>query len=261
MEITSFFANPSAWGIGLAIIFGIIWLAALKPLHLRSYAPWIGLVVGAALFAPSIAWIQVPLQTWVGNLMIGRMGLISYQNNILWAGIPVVLLSGLVQEGAKLLPVVGYWLYKHKEIDPKIGLSLGAMTGVGFGVFEAQWVLNMVFASGWTPTAFQIYGILGIAAFLERFFTIAFHTASTALAGWGLAKGRGWQFYLVASFLHFLLNYVVLLADRRIFDAIQTEIYVYVFSAAVIGVVLWLRWRKSHSDQFNLDGSLKHDLF
>lgn len=251
MEINTFFMNPSAWGIGLAIIFGLIWAGSLKPLNLRSPVLWIALAAGAVLFAPCIAWVQAPLQTLVGNRIIGLMGLISYKNNILWAGIPVVLLSGLVQEGAKLLPVAGYRLFKRREIGPELGLSIGAMVGVGFGVFEAQWVLNTVFASGWSWAVFQTYGFLGIAPFLERFFTVAFHTASTALAGWGLAKGRGWQFYLLASFLHFLLNYAVIVQSRGIFNTVQTEIYVYVFSAVVMGFVLWLRWRNSHPKRFN----------
>jgi hypothetical protein len=243
LQITAFYQNPSVWGIGLAIIFGAIWIAALKPLNLQRPISWIILLVGAALFAPSIAWVQTPLQTLVGTWIIGSMGIVSYQNNLLWAGIPVVLLSGLVQEGAKLLPVVVYWWYKHREISPKLGLSIGAMAGAGFGVFEAQWLLNSVFAAGWNWTAFQLYGFLGIAAFVERFFTIAFHTASTALAGWGLAKGWGWQFYLLVSFLHFLVNYGVLLAGKRIFDTVQTEIWVYIISAALFGFVMWLRWR------------------
>ena len=173
------------------------------------------------------------------------MGIISYQNNILWAGIPVVLLSGLVQEGAKLLPVIAYWLCKHRSLDAKTGLSIGAMAGVGFGIVEAQWVLNGIFASGWSWAVFQTFGFMGIAGFWERFFTIAFHTASTALAGWGLAKGKGWQFYLLAAFLHFLLNYVALIYQKRYLTSNQIEIYIAVFAAVVFGVVLWLRWRKN----------------
>jgi hypothetical protein len=247
MDITDFFENPSPWGIGLAIIFGAIWLAALRPLKLSTSIPWILLLIGAVLFAPSIAWIQAPLQTLVGNRIIGSMGIVAYQSNLLWAGIPVVLFSGLIQEGAKLLPVAGYWLYKRRKMNSIFGLSLGAVVGAGYGIFEAQWLLNSVFASGWSFSTIQLYGFLGIAAFVERFFTISFHTASAALACWGLARGRGWQFYLLASFLHFLVNYGVLLSAKGIFGTIQIEIWVYVISAVVFGVVMWLR----HSSKLN----------
>ena len=203
------------------------------------------LLAGAVLFAPAIAWIQAPLQNWVGNRLINQLGLMAYGNNILWAGIPVVLLSGLVQEGAKLLPVAAYWLYKRRSLSPGEGLSLGAMSGAGFGVFEAQWVLNGIFASGWSWAVFQTYGFLGISGFSERFFTVAFHTGSAALAGWGLAKGHGWQFYLLASFLHFLMNYGILLNQKGILDSVQLEIYIYVFAAVLFGFVLWLRWHNT----------------
>ena len=243
MEISTFFENPSAWGIGLAVVFGLICLAVLKPLRLSSPAPWIILLVGALLFAPSIAWIQAPLQDLIGTRIIGSLGIVVYQKSILWAGIPVVLISGLVQEGAKLLPVSVFWWFKRKKVDPLFGLSLGAMAGAGFGVFEAQWLLNSVFASGWSLTAFQLYGFLGIVAFVERFFTVAFHTASAALAGWGLSRGKGWQFYLLSSFLHFLVNYGVLLTGKGIFGIIQTELWVYIISAALFGYIVWLRYR------------------
>ena len=245
MDITAFFSNPSAWGIGLAVIFGIVWTASLKPSGLRRPTFWIVLLAGAVLFAPAIAWIQSPLQSQVGTAIIKAMGLPSYQNELLWAGIPVILLSGLVQEGAKLLPVVAFWLFKHRELDPQSALIIGAVTGVGFGVFEAQWVLNGVFASGWSWANFQAYGFIGIAAFPERFFTVAFHTASTALAGWGLARGKGWQFYLLASFLHFIVNYGVILSAKDVFTSAQVEIYVYVVAALVFSAVLWLRYKPS----------------
>ena len=83
------------------------------------------------------------------------------------------------------------------------------------------------------------------AGFWERFFTVAFHTASCAIAGWGLARGWGWQFYLLASFLHGLLNYSVALLQSGIFTIVSLEIYAAVVAVLVTGVALWLRWRKS----------------
>lgn len=239
-----FFANPSAWGIGLALIFGAVWLASLSPLRWRSPWLWLILVVGAILFSPIIAWVQVPLQNLTGGWFIRRFGMESYQSQLLLTGIPVVLLSGLVQEGAKLLPPVVYWWRKGRGIDPKLGLSIGAMAGVGFGIFEAQWLHNTIFAAGWSWEWVELHGVMALAGFWERFFTIAFHTASCALAGWGLAKGWGWQFYLLASLLHFLLNYSALLAHKEILTVLQVEILIAVGVLILFGVVLWLRWRK-----------------
>ncbi|GAI83969.1 unnamed protein product, partial [marine sediment metagenome] len=151
---------------------------------------------------------------------------------------------GLVQEGAKLVPVVVYWWREDKNIDPKLGLVIGAVAGVGFGIFEAQWVHNTIFASGWSWEMVQTNGLVALAGFWERFFTVAFHTAASALAGWGLAKGWGWQFYLLASFLHALINYSVILLQMEFLSIVQIEVLVAVVAAVVTAAVLRLRWRK-----------------
>ncbi len=245
MDIGLFFANPSFWGVGLALIFGAVWLASLAPLRWRSPWLWLIFVGGAVLFAPCIAWIQAPLQNLTGGWFINHFGTETYQSQLLLIGIPVVLLSGLVQEGAKLIPVIAYWWRKGRNIDPKLGLSIGAMAGAGFGIFEAQWLHNTIFASGWSWEMVQLHGVMALAGFWERFFTVAFHTGSCALAGYGLAKGWGWQFYLLVSFLHFLLNYFALFFQKGLLTILQIEIIIAAFVVVIFGVVLWLRWRKS----------------
>jgi len=243
MPISAFFANLSIPGIGLALVFGAIWLAALKPGYLKRPVTWIVFIAGAVLFAPAIAWVQAPLQTWAGNQLIRWLGLLTYQKQIWFTAMPVVLLSGLVQEGAKLVPVAVYWLTQRRKLDAGFGLTLGALCGAGFGIIEAQWALNSIFASGWSWQTVQVYGFIGIAGFWERFFTIAFHTASTALAGWGLAKGYGWQFYLLCSFMHFLTNYTVIFYQQGLISTVQIEVVIAVFASIVFAIVLWLRWR------------------
>jgi RsiW-degrading membrane proteinase PrsW (M82 family) len=244
VSITEFFANPSLPGIGLALVFGAIWIVSLSPLNWRTPLTLAFLATSVILFPISIAWIQAPLQNIVHNLFISHIGTISYQRDILYTAIPVILLSGLVQEGAKLLPTVVYWLFKHRAVNPKLGLSIGAMVGVGFGVFEAQWVLNSIFAQGWNPQLINVYGFMGIAGFWERFFTVAFHTASAGLTGWGLARGYGWQFYLVASFIHSLSNYTIVLIQKGILNSFWIEIVIAIMAVALFAAVSWLRWRK-----------------
>jgi RsiW-degrading membrane proteinase PrsW (M82 family) len=163
---------------------------------------------------------------------------------ILLAGIPQILLSGLVQEGAKLVPVVAYWRRSGKNIDPRLGLAIGAVAGAGFGIFEAQWAHNLIFASGWTWAAVQTGGFIALLGFWERFFTVAAHTAFSALAGYGLARGWGWQFYLIASVLHGLLNYSAVLLQAGLLTTVHVEIYVAAVAVAVTAWAMWLRWRK-----------------
>ncbi|MCD6300343.1 MAG: YhfC family intramembrane metalloprotease, partial [Dehalococcoidales bacterium] len=131
------------------------------------------------------------------------------------------------------------------RIDPKLGLAIGAVAGAGFGTFEAVWAHNTIFASGWSWEAVQSGGLMALTGFWERFFTVAFHIAASALAGYGLAKGWGWQFYLIASFLHGLLNYSVALLQSGLLTIVTLEIYAAVVAVLVTGVALWLRWRKS----------------
>ncbi len=240
----SFYATPSAWGIGLALIFGAIWLAGFWPPLFKKYWLWMVLVAGPFLAWAAASFIQIPLQALVGQALGSFWSQEVLLNWILLAGIPQVLLSGLVQEGAKLVPVVAWWGSKGRSISPKLGLAIGAVVGAGFGILEAQWAHGQIFASGWTWQAVQAGGLVALAGFWERFFVTAFHIGASALAGYGLAKGWGWQFYLIASFLHGLINYSAVLLSAGIFDVIKVEIYAAVVAVAVTAVALWLRWRR-----------------
>jgi hypothetical protein len=44
-------------------------------------------------------------------------------------------------------------------------------------------------------------------SFWERFLAVDPHAAMRSMAGYGLAKGWGWQYYLLTSFPHALTNY------------------------------------------------------
>lgn len=242
---TSWFANPSILGISLALVFGTIWLAPYWTPILKKPWAWAVLVSSALLTLVAVAFIQIPLQSWAAQALNYFWGKEVILRWLLLAGIPFILISGLVQEGSKLVPVIIYWWRKDRNIDPKLGLAIGAIAGMGFGIFEAQWVHNTAFVAGWNWDWLERYGVVALAPFWERFFTVAFHTASTALAGYGLARGWGWQFYLLASFLHAFLNYSLLFQDSELLSTVQGEIFIAVVAVLVISVTLWLRWRKS----------------
>ena len=238
------FANPSILGIGLGLVFGAIWFAPYWTPILKKPWAWAVLVSSALLSWAAVSFIQIPLQVWAGqalNHFWSQEVLLSW---LLLAGIPAILLSGLVQEGSKLVPVVVYWWRKGRNIDPKLGLAIGAVAGAGLGIFEAQWAHNTIFAAGWSWETVQTSGIVALAPFWERLFAVAFHIAASALAGYGLAKGWGWQFYLLAAFLHASLNYSVILLQSGVFTVVQLEIYAAVWAVLVTGGALWLRWRK-----------------
>ena len=240
----SFFQNPSVWGIGLAVAFGAIWLAGYWPPLFKQPWLWAVLVSSAILTLAAAAFIQIPLQVLTGQALNHFWNQEVLLRWLLLAGIPQILLSGLVQEGSKLVPVVVYWWRTGRYIDPKLGLAIGAVAGAGFGIFEAQWAHNTIFASGWTWEAVQTGGVMALAGFWERFFAVAAHTAFSALAGYGLAKGWGWQFYLIASFLHAFLNYGAALLRSGLFTVTHLEIYAAVLAVLVTAAALWLRWRE-----------------
>jgi RsiW-degrading membrane proteinase PrsW (M82 family) len=241
----SFFQNPSPWGIGFAIAFGAVWLTAYWPRQFRRPQPWEILVGSAFLTAVAVCFVQTPLQIWTGQVLRYFWSQETLIRWILLAAVPQILLTGLVQEGSKLVPVVVYWWHSGKRLDPKLGLVIGAVAGAGFGIFEAQWALNSMFAQGWTWELVQGYGFWALSGFWERFFVVAAHTALSALAGYGLARGRGWQFYLIASALHTLLNYSAVLWHAEVLASIPVEIYVAVLAVLVTAWALWLRWRKT----------------
>ena len=240
----SWFANPSLLGIGLAIVFGAIWLAGYWPPLFKKGWLWAVLVSSAILSLAAVSFVQIPLQVWTGQALNQFWSQEILMRWLLLAAIPQILYSGLVQEGSKLVPVVIYWWRSAKNIDPKLGLAIGAVAGAGLGVFEAVWAHNAILASGWSWEAVQTGGLIALAGFWERFFAVAFHIAVSALAGYGLAKGWGWQFYLIAAFLHSFLNYSVVLLQSGLFTIVHVEIYAAVVAVLVTAGALWLRWRK-----------------
>ena len=241
----SWFANPSLLGIGLAFAFGAVWLVGYWPPLFKKPWLWAVLFVSAILSLAAVSFIQIPLQILTGRALGHFWSQEVLMDWILLAGIPQVLLSGLVQEGSKLVPVVLWWLGENRTLVPKAGLAIGAVAGFGLGVFEAAWAHNTIFAAGWSWELVQTGGYMALAGFWERFFAVAFHIAVSGLAGYGLAKGWGWQFYLLAAFLHSLLNYGAVLFHSGLLTVVYVETYAAVVAVLVTAVALWLRWRKS----------------
>ena len=244
----SFFANPSACGIGLALYFGAIWILPYYPPLFKKPSLWLVMVISCFLTLAASAFIQIPLQALAGIAMGNIWSAQTIMSRLLLFGIPQILISGLVQEGAKMVPMVWYWRRNDKSLDPKAGLAMGAAAGAAFGFFEAQWTHNLIFASVNIWDAVQAGGLMALAGFWERFFVVAAHTAFSALAGYGLSKGKGWQYYLIASGLHALLNYSAVLLTSGVFDAVKMEIYVAVLAAVLTVWALCLRWRKTRAD-------------
>jgi RsiW-degrading membrane proteinase PrsW (M82 family) len=249
--LESWFIYPGlAWdlkliGIALGLVFGVLWLLTYWPPVLKRY--WLVVVLAGSAFLGVMAstFVQMPLQIWIGKALSRFWDIDTLYTWLLLAGIPQVLLSGLVQEGAKMVPIVIWWWRAGKEITPKFGLIIGAFAGAGLGIFEAVWAHCRIFGAGWTTQAIQSDGFLGIAGFWERFFVLGFHVAVSAIVGYGLARGKGWQTYLIAAGLHTLLNYGAVVYSKGHINVVQLETFVAVFAVIVSAVIIWLRWERS----------------
>jgi RsiW-degrading membrane proteinase PrsW (M82 family) len=231
-------------GIGLAIAFGVIWLLGFMPPIIKKPWLWLVAVVAAFLTMLAITFVQIPLQYWTGLGLQHFWDQNTLMNWFLLTGLPSVLISGLVQEAAKMVPIYFWWWRSDKKLDPKMGLMIGAIAGAGFGIFEAFWVNSQVFMAGWTWGAVSQNAWQGLLPFWERFWTIAGHIGMSALVGYGIAKGKAWQFYLLAAVFHSALNYFVLPLTKGMLTVNQVEIIIAIGAVLVMLAALWLRWRK-----------------
>lgn len=160
--------------IGLSIAFGAVWLLAhWIPLLKR---PWLWPVMVTSVFLTllAITFVQIPLQYYTNVALTHFWNLKTLNDWMLLGAIPLVLLSGLVQEGAKMVPMAAWWWRSGKAISPKLGQAIGAAAGAGFGIFESIWALGDNFASGWTVHYISQYGFLGIAPFWKGFLPLVF---------------------------------------------------------------------------------------
>ncbi|MFC1949309.1 hypothetical protein ACFLW0_03960, partial [Chloroflexota bacterium] len=238
--IYGFYYPGSQWhhilvSIALAIAFAAIWLTGYWTPVLKKPWAWAVLAGSAFLSWMVVAFIQIPLQYWSNQAIEYIWGQRIYMQYLLLAGIPGILVSGLVQEGSKLVPVVIYWWRSGRNISPGLGLALGAVAGAGLGIFEATWLHNVILSSGWDSTS--------LMGFAERFFSIALHIGLSAIAGYGLAKGWGWQSYLIVALIHAVNNYGSLLLQAGLLSLGGVEIYFAVVALLVTASALWIRWK------------------
>jgi len=242
MDPRAFIGLPDWRSALLAALFALPWLVLLGRGTLRRWPLWLAVAGGVLLFPFSIAWVQAPIQQGLNLLWLRLLDVAAIQQWLLAVAVPSIAVSGLVQESAKLLVAVGALALLGKR-EPRAGLALGAAAGAGYGGIEAFWVLNQVFASGFTWGTVQLYGLGALLGFVERFFAVPFHIGSAALAGYGLATGRPWRFLLLAIGLHAAVNYTIVLMQAGLIGALAIEVIAALIAAATIATALWLRRR------------------
>jgi RsiW-degrading membrane proteinase PrsW (M82 family) len=169
--------------IGLALAFGAWWLVCHWPPLFRKPWLWAVAVFSAFFTLLAVVYVQIPLQYYAGQALSKLWDQTTLMDWLMLSGIPGILLSGLVQEGAKMVPTVAWWWRSGNNISPKMGLAIGAMAGAAFGIFEAAWAHNQVFMAGWTWREVDSMGLLALIPFWDRFWVVAFHIGASSLAG------------------------------------------------------------------------------
>jgi len=239
----NWFSNPNFTAMGIAIVIGIIWYAAYRPPLRGGYGfLWLVMATSAILTLLAIVMIQMPLQALVGQLLTRAFAPDILVTWLYILGIPQIALSGLVQEGSKMIPMLFVWQRTERHLDAKVGLLIGAAAGLGFGVFEAMWALNQAYATGWTLAGASKEGFLAIAPLWERFFAVGAHVAFSALVGYGLATERGWMYYLIAAGLHGLMNYTIILVQSGLISVGTLEVLAALVAIGASAWALYLRY-------------------
>jgi hypothetical protein len=227
----------------LAVLYTLPWLVILGRGQLRRWQTWATVVVAAVLFPISIAWVQAPLEQGLNLLLSRVLDTAAMQRYLLAVGVPLMAVTGLVQESVKLLIAVAALRLLGVTRRPLAGLAVGAAAGAGYGGFEAFWVFNQVFATGLTWATVQLAGAGALLDFIERLFAVPFHIGATALAGYGYASGRPWRFLLLSIALHSAVNYSIILLQAGLVNVIGLDIWAAVLATATIGLAFWLRRR------------------
>jgi len=250
--------------IAIGIGFGRLWLFLYRPPVLKNTGLWFVFIAGALLTWAAMSFIQLPLQSWLKNALVHWWNpqTLSTARFILLSYIPIVLIAGIVQEAAKIAPVFFFRQRSKSDFTPQFGLIAGAVAGAGFGIFEAVWKLNLILpdigflssltnsilhslhAAGFNYMKYSLLGSIPIMGTFGSFYSIVFHIAASALVGYGLAKHRGWQFYLLAVLLNALINFGAFLAYLPRISMTEGIIWVSVPLVLVTVFALWLRWHK-----------------
>jgi RsiW-degrading membrane proteinase PrsW (M82 family) len=158
-------------------------------------------------FILSGAIVSVPLTLFVEQYV---SPLLTGLSTFSIALISVAVFAPFIEEFSKIFPL----FYRHGETQRSI-FDLGLCVGLGFGIVE-----------------FITYvAVFGPAIIIARIPGLFFHPASTSMAAYGIATRRPLPFYLAAVFLHFLNNFLAILAPG-----------VFPFSVFVLVIALYVSW-------------------
>lgn len=154
-------------------------------------------------FLLSGAVISTPFPA-MANTLISYFLLLNYSRDTAVL-VSVALFAPLIEEFAKAYPL----FYRHGETEKSL-LSLGFLTGLGFGIAE-----------------FFLYVFILDVNFLIRLPLILFHASSASITACGIGQNRAFLFYFLAVILHATVNIGAFLQGSWMIAAILAIVVAY----------------------------------
>jgi len=236
-QLSAYFRYVTLSGSGLSLLFGLLWLLLYRPPLFKQPRLWLVMLGGGLAGVLAVSVIQTPLSSLINKLWHEGAGV----GRLLLVGLLSVVTIGLTQEGAKLLPLLVLRSRQGGQLDEQQGLSAGAVSGFGYGFLETFYVMNFLFDTGWN------WDVLGneypalVLTGLERICMLGLNMGLSALAGWGLARGKGLRFFLLAAGLHALAAFISFLTANLSFPVVLTELALMVIIIVLTVVTLSMR--------------------
>lgn len=216
---------------GLYLLIAFIWLLFLGRDSHNIRWSYLLFVMGGLAY-PIIYITQAPLQKYYAiQVLAPTLG--AGDPIFIQAMIPA-LLTGLIQESLKLIPLlVVVRIVKPKPISI---ISMGAFVGAGFGFVEACQIVAPLFQER----------LLTGYTLIERVFTILSHATLGAALGYGIARNKIWQLWLIAAGLHSFGNYLIIFVQLKMLTIKGLNIILGLYDIALlVGMVSLQRMFKS----------------
>ncbi|MCP4569700.1 MAG: PrsW family intramembrane metalloprotease [FCB group bacterium] len=217
---------------GIYLLAALIWLLFLGRNGFNEKWSYLLFVAGALVYL-LIYITHDPLQQ-----AYGRAYLTNPQGSVAWLGIVPSLITGIIHETLKLLPL----LIIARLLKPRVVMliALGAFIGAGFGYFEA------------CQTSLSSDLILKLILAANVIFMILFHTASGALLGYGLGRRKIAIFFPIMigvnAFMHYLA-FMIGSGKPSLASIKNLTIYQALIGAAMLTVVLIFRFKFTRAQE------------
>jgi len=189
------------------LILGIIFVSAFIWRYHKSPLVYISFVLGGAVFTV-VGLTQIPLQKWYSlNYLIPH---VQAGDSLYFYGIIIPLISGLIQETLKLIPIALLCLWRSPK--QMYAVAVGVFCGLGFGLYEAGSLTGAAYQSG-------AVAIFSWPVF-ESIFAIIFHITGGAAMGYGLNRGfkHTVGIWLMLVLVHSFSSYLIVFRQTGAID-------------------------------------------